>query len=133
MTSFHIAVNERRKIIKSECSNFYHDDDHSDASESCGLPTWPNPMNHFEKRKMTQRTELKHANNLEKTNIKNIHKNNNFSYRLIFKQVIGSHVFHKEQKKNSELTSVRIGLGNQQSPRDVTSKPRISGQLRRRS
>ena len=131
MTSFHIAVNERRKIIKSECSNFYHDDDHSDASESCGLPTWPNPMNHFEKRKMTQRTELKHANNLQKTNIKNI--KTTFSSCLIFKQVIGSHVFHKEQKKNSKLTSVRIGLGTKQSRRDVTSKPKISGQLRRRS
>ena len=68
MTSFHIAANERRKIIKHERSSFF---DNNDASESCKqnwirLPTWPNPMNHFEKRKTIQRTELKHANNLKK-------------------------------------------------------------------
>lgn len=71
MTSFHIAANERRKIIKHERSSFFDNNDHSDASESCKqnwirLPTWPNPMNHFEKRKTIQRTELKHANNLKK-------------------------------------------------------------------
>lgn len=71
MTSFHIAANERRKIIKQERSSFFDNNDHSDASESCKqnwirLPTWPNPMNHFEKRKTIQKTELKHANNLKK-------------------------------------------------------------------
>ena len=76
MTSFHIAANERRKIIKHERSSFFDNNDHSDASDSCKqnwirLPTWPNPMNHFEKRKTIQRTELKHANNLKKKKKRN--------------------------------------------------------------